>query len=491
MFEELINTIINQSVSDEEDNEDEKEVDDLNENFIHEILKDCDGYEISKKEIESLIKEVGKCHINKGVKCLKNLMERKDSWIRSSCIKYGLYSERSTNRVEGFFGNLKSIIKHKRLLLFQLTSIIQGLSNGRMNNIKTIELNEKILKREEHDKISYIGKQIMNKQFELMIVSSSKTDCSKCRSCNIRKFDKDRSWPCWHIMKEEFSKNDIIFDLSQLPKIVFKSKDLGDIQFYDCGIKNIKTSNETVSSLRGIKYISIKHNSNSYQRSYVDRKIRIRKNGYSQIEIINDEKWKLKNKKKKLQKRNMIESDSERIIQIEIDKKETNNDSKSGDNKYVEKNGIILNEHGNYVFPIIEKSMGLFVNPVLNDLNKIHNDINHIFIPLKINQSFYVLVTCRKFFIHDEENDNVLICLASAFPSETRKKNQFNKLINDILQRLNEQIPNLNIFVYHKIILKFETKQDLNPQINQKNLIELLDKSSFDSRKSIQDLIDN
>ena len=56
-----------------------------------------------------------------------------------------MYRDITTNRVEGFFGHLKNLIKHEQLPLCSLTNNICALANTMFNNISSIDLPEGIL----------------------------------------------------------------------------------------------------------------------------------------------------------------------------------------------------------------------------------------------------------------------------------------------------------------------------------------------------------
>ena len=63
------------------------------------------------EEIKILLENAKNLNIKKGILCLMDLVEHKDNWMPSECIKYGIYQDYTTNRVEGFFGHLKRLTK--------------------------------------------------------------------------------------------------------------------------------------------------------------------------------------------------------------------------------------------------------------------------------------------------------------------------------------------------------------------------------------------
>ena len=99
----------------------------------------------TSENIKILLEEANNMKINKGIFCLIDLLEHKDNWLPSECIKYGIYHDYTTNRVEGFFGHLKRLTKHNRLFYYMLTDHVYALANIMYNNIIGIELYEGII----------------------------------------------------------------------------------------------------------------------------------------------------------------------------------------------------------------------------------------------------------------------------------------------------------------------------------------------------------
>ena len=219
-FLKCIDIIVNNNIENDEEGTNEEE------NNWYEILNEEDGDILSSNELKKLLEESKSCKINKGIKCIKLLIEQKEHWIRSVYIKNGIYHEKTSNRAESFFGNLKVSIKHKKLLLFKLTEIIIGMANGKRNVVKYTELNDRILKKEYHENITYMAKEIMNKQIMLLIEGKYKDNSSTCRSCLIRNECPALSWPCVHLMKDKIGNGEYIFTYDELPLITKKKKRL-------------------------------------------------------------------------------------------------------------------------------------------------------------------------------------------------------------------------------------------------------------------------
>ena len=77
--------------------------------------------------------------------CIIDLLEHKENWLPSEYIKFGIYHDYTTNRVEGFFGHLKKLTKHNRLFYYMLTDHVYALANTMYNNNIGIELPDGII----------------------------------------------------------------------------------------------------------------------------------------------------------------------------------------------------------------------------------------------------------------------------------------------------------------------------------------------------------
>ncbi|EDR26555.1 hypothetical protein EDI_001510 [Entamoeba dispar SAW760] len=97
----------NTCYDDKENNEEENDDDQLFEPDTSDIINSIDGTNTLQDNIKQLIEEAKGININKGLMCLIDLIQHKENWIPSECIKYGMYRDFTTNRVEGFFGYLK------------------------------------------------------------------------------------------------------------------------------------------------------------------------------------------------------------------------------------------------------------------------------------------------------------------------------------------------------------------------------------------------
>ena len=294
-FLKCIDIIVNNNIENDEEGTNEEE------NNWYEILNEEDGDILSSNELKKLLEESKSCKINKGIKCIKLLIEQREHWIRSVYIKNGIYHEKTSNRAESFFGNLKVSIKHKKLLLFKLTEIIIGMANGKRNVVKYTELNDRILKKEYHENITYMGKEIMNKQIMLLIEGKYKDNSSTCRSCLIRKECPALSWPCVHMMKDKIGNGEYILTYDELPLITKKRKDYSiDIKYKFNGKKDLEVENERLDVLRNVAYVKQSHNNNLKSTTLVENKVRKRSKKNICIEIISDEDWKfVRNKKRK------------------------------------------------------------------------------------------------------------------------------------------------------------------------------------------------
>ncbi|EMD45936.1 Hypothetical protein EHI5A_214540 [Entamoeba histolytica KU27] len=97
----------NTCYGDNESNDEEENDDQLFEPDTSDIINSTDRHNTLQDNIEQMIEEAKELNINKGLMCLIDLIQHKENWIPSECIKYGMYRDFTTNRVEGFFGHLK------------------------------------------------------------------------------------------------------------------------------------------------------------------------------------------------------------------------------------------------------------------------------------------------------------------------------------------------------------------------------------------------
>ena len=58
------------------------------------------------------------------------------------------------------------------------------------------------------------------------------------------------------------------------------------------------------------------------------------------------------------------------------------------------------------------------------------------------------------------------------------------------MEEIKELLQKQYIFLYNNVKINFNNNKNLNPNINYKNLVNLLMNNKFYSRKNIQDMID-
>ncbi|EMS15212.1 hypothetical protein KM1_316100, partial [Entamoeba histolytica HM-3:IMSS] len=90
----------NTCYGDNESNDEEENDDQLFEPDTSDIINSTDRHNTLQDNIEQMIEEAKELNINKGLMCLIDLIQHKENWIPSECIKYGMYRDFTTNRVE-------------------------------------------------------------------------------------------------------------------------------------------------------------------------------------------------------------------------------------------------------------------------------------------------------------------------------------------------------------------------------------------------------
>ena len=201
------NNIEEQEESEEDINEEENN-EELLEQDTTDIINAEDGNNIISDNIKELIESANNLNIKKGLVCLTDLIKEKENWIPSECIKYGMYRDITSNRVEGFFGHLKNLIKHENLPLFLLTNNICALANTMFNNITSVDLPEGILDKNNQlfNSLTEFAKRVLKSQFNLLNNNLLYDENKYCISCEIRKVNSKLAWPCCHLMKERKMK---------------------------------------------------------------------------------------------------------------------------------------------------------------------------------------------------------------------------------------------------------------------------------------------
>ncbi|GAB1220791.1 hypothetical protein ENUP19_0058G0032 [Entamoeba nuttalli] len=203
--------------------------------------------------------------------CLIDLIQHKENWIPSECIKYGMYRDFTTNRVEGFFGHLKKIINHNNLPLYLLTDNIYALANTMFSNIIGIDLPDEIIdKNDPHfNLLTEFSKKVLKSQYNLLNNNVICDDTHYCISCQIRNVNPKVAWPCYHLMKERRSMSlKYLINYDDLPSVAFKSKEV-KVKWSDKSISNIELPNN-YTLIGNIIVNKIKHNTNVHPRNKVD-----------------------------------------------------------------------------------------------------------------------------------------------------------------------------------------------------------------------------
>ena len=282
-WKEIIKNNTNHEIIDEdneiEEEEEEEDYDEENkENQRIEEEKSCDiinlteDINVRKNVNESFLEKVKKKKIKKGILCLKDLVEHSKCWIPSECIKYGMYRDFTTNRIEGFFGSLKKLTEHEILSFNELTSKIKTLEISMFNKILSIELPDGIIDKNDprFNSLTEFTKKVLKYQYNML---EDKKICKEnvyCISCRIRKETQQLAWPCCHLMKKrkDLKTEKYLINYDDLPIKAFKSKNIS-INIYDCSIKDIKLPDNYI--IKGkVVMNEMKHNTNCRPRNKVE-----------------------------------------------------------------------------------------------------------------------------------------------------------------------------------------------------------------------------
>ncbi|GAB1222110.1 hypothetical protein ENUP19_0093G0031 [Entamoeba nuttalli] len=262
----------NTCYDDKESNDDEN--DDGGQLFepdTSDIINSTDRHNTLQDNIEQMIEEAKGLNINKGLMCLIDLIQHKENWIPSECIKYGMYRDFTTNRVEGFFGHLKKIINHNNLPLYLLTDNIYALANTMFTNIIGIDLPDEIIDNNDphFNLLTEFSKKVLKSQYNLLNNNVICDDTHYCISCQIRNVNPKVAWPCYHLMKERRSMSlKYLINYDDLPSVAFKSKEV-KVKWSDKSISNIELPNN-YTLIGNIIVNKIKHNTNVHPRNKVD-----------------------------------------------------------------------------------------------------------------------------------------------------------------------------------------------------------------------------
>ncbi|EDR28521.1 hypothetical protein EDI_194320 [Entamoeba dispar SAW760] len=256
---------------DDNESSDEENDEHLFEPDTGDVINSADEPDTSHDNIQQMMEEAKGIHINKGLMCIIDLIEHKENWIPSECIKYGMYRDFTTNRVEGFFGHLKKIIKHSQVPFYLLTDNVYALGNTMFNNIIGIDLPEEIIDNNDphFTLLSEFAKKVLKTQYKVLTDHVICDEKQYCISCQIRHVNPAAAWPCCHLMKERrrMSLKHLI-SYEDLPSFAFKSKQTR-IKWTDKSISNIEMP--TSYSLMGSVIVNkMRHNTNVRPRNKVE-----------------------------------------------------------------------------------------------------------------------------------------------------------------------------------------------------------------------------
>ena len=314
-----INNLKNEEETEEISDEDEDRTEDSNEQ--EDNLYETDQMDIPIKikdnkiseNIKILLEEAKNMKINKGILCLIDLLEHKENWLPSECIKYGIYHDYTTNRVEGFFGHLKRLTKHNRLFYYILTDHVFALANIMYNNIIGIELYDVIIDKddERYNYLTEFCKKVLKTQYEMMKNGKINEENQYCISCEMRKNNSDYSWPCSHLMKtRQKMKMKYLINYEDLPKNAYKSKRM-NINWSNKSIHNIELPKEYTMMGNVVMNKQI-HNTNVKPRNKVEYRRR-----RSSKDVVFNELTPFKVKRTTMTESNKIEDQG---MDIEIEK---------------------------------------------------------------------------------------------------------------------------------------------------------------------------
>lgn len=115
----------------------------------------------------------------------KNLIDEKTHWMPEYVDKKMSYGIRYTNAIEGFFGNLKTLLGNKKRLLIDVVTSIKLLSDRRImksRNIKRYKISKKIITEEDQQKIGNVALKIIKTEYEEL----KKGDIEDCNDCAVK-----------------------------------------------------------------------------------------------------------------------------------------------------------------------------------------------------------------------------------------------------------------------------------------------------------------
>lgn len=142
----------------------------------------------------------------KAVNLLITLLEEVDHWLPSMINIYNHCGNDTTNRVEGFFGNLKTMTDHGILTFHLLIRAIFIIAKGYLNSSNHESqkcIDENIISIDDQSKISNFALLTMlNEYSEIDLGNDDGIEYSQC-CCNIKMV---YNIPCKHLLRERRSK---------------------------------------------------------------------------------------------------------------------------------------------------------------------------------------------------------------------------------------------------------------------------------------------
>ena len=166
----------------------------------------------------------------------------------------------------------------KKLFFFELCTKLRGWSIFKLNKSYHVHVPPEIieLKEDQYFELKPLGLLILVEQYKMFKMGKYNKEAPNCRSCQIRNICYDNAYICCHYL-EKIQKNlEPQLTFENLPKVMFKGEKV-EIEFSgDNGNKEIVLSDD-YDVKRNVVYIKQKHNSNSRQRTAVDKKRRNRK----------------------------------------------------------------------------------------------------------------------------------------------------------------------------------------------------------------------
>ena len=536
-WKEIIKNNTSQGIIDEDneiEEEEEENYDEENkENQRIEEEKSCDIINLTEKDInvreidnESLLEKIKKKKIKKGILCLKDLVEHSKCWVPSECIKYGMYRDFTTNRIEGFFGSLKKLTEHEILSFNELTSKIKILEISMFNKILSVELPDGIIDKNDQrfNSLTEFTKKVLKYQYNMLKDIKICKENVYCISCKIRNETQQLAWPCCHLMKKrkELQTEKYLINYDDLPIKAFKSKNI-NINIYDCSIKDIKLPDNYI--IKGkVVMNEMKHNTNCRPRNKVEfrkrtskevifneiipfqpkRKV-IKERKDKRIVISNNEEEKEReiNEEEKEREISEEEEETKEISEEEREMSEEKEEERSEEEKekeeineeetkeISEEKEEEINEYDKEIkVEQFIKIMNTFVIPkgcILCEISRNNKEIEipkelkgneTIIFPYKRKLKYGLIVYVDKIIINNKERNNCLVHIKDRdIEYPCFMKNSINKKLKQILNLNND-------LMIYSINLKEHMKQFKNNGYNILYLIEEFIKKRDDDKKT-------